>query len=180
MKKIHLFVAAIFIIAGQVTAQKNKNNSAQALRISLGADLVIPTAADLTSGVGIGIGTTITGEYPVSDDKLYATGSLNFSYLFKKKEGTNLLLLPVILAGARFYPSEKFYAGLGIGYARIATTGQKGDNESAGGFAFRPEMAYVFSETGEVNFKLTTFTASGKDTNGYGATHVSFGFAYRF
>jgi hypothetical protein len=180
MKKVLLFAAIIFLAAGQASAQKGKSHSGEDFRLSLGGELIIPTASDLTLNVGIGIGATIVGEFPISNDKFFATGAASFGYLFKKKDGSNIVILPAILVGARFYPIEKFYVGMGVGYARAATTGEKGGNSSAGGFAFRPELAYVFSESGEFNFKLTTFNGSGKDTNGFGATHVAFGIAYRF
>lgn len=127
-----------FVLAG-VNAQ-----SGFTFGVGLNASLPVGNMTNISS---FAVGAEAQGEYGFSEkvSGIITTGYTHF--LEKNNNGLKFGIVPLI-AGARYYASEKFFIGGQLGYGFFTSTG------GGGGFAYKPQVGYKagnFQITGSYN-----------------------------
>jgi hypothetical protein len=129
MKKV-LFVA-LFVASGFIAA-----NAQEGFKFGAGVNVGLPVgdAGDISSFT---VGGELQGEYKFSANASVVATTGYTHFIGKDFEGFKFSYGAVpILAGARYYPSAKFFVGGQIGYGFFT-----GD-ASGGGFAYKPQIGY--------------------------------------
>ena len=128
MKKVIVLFVTFMAVVTNLQAQK--------FTIGAGVNVGLPVgdAADFSS---VNVGGELQGECKFNEtvSGVFTTGYTHF--IGKDFEGIkfNYGIIP-LLAGARFYPSARFFIGGQLGYA-FFTGDAEGD-----GFAYRPQVGY--------------------------------------
>lgn len=159
MKKVLFLFALIALV--QVARAQQTNALAKGFHLGAGINAGLPVG-DFNETHSFGIGAEIQGEY-VLLDKLSIFGSTGYTNFFGKKFDTeegeyfkvdNVGAIPV-LAGARFYPTPKFFVGGKLGIS-ILTGG--GESETA--FTYQPQVGYN-AEKFQANLGLNSMSSDG-------------------
>jgi len=155
MKKIFFLFA---LVAFVTIARAQQTGFIKGFHFGAGVNAALPIG-DFSDSHSFGVGAEFQAEYSMLE-KLSLFGSAGYTNFFGKKidgvEGEsykidNVGLIPV-MAGARFYPTPKFFVGgkLGVG---ILTGG--GDSETA--FTYQPQVGYN-AEKFQVNLGLNSIS----------------------
>jgi hypothetical protein len=157
MKKIFLFTAIAVFGFSVMSAQGG---------FKVGANFALPVgdAADFSS-FSIGLDAAYLVEV---SEKFALGGATGFTNAFGKTDTFTALGYSVdidyedvqfipVAAAARFYATDKFYAGADLGYAIGINDGNDG------GFYYRPRLGYNFTDMIGANFSYTGISLDGGD-----------------
>ncbi|WP_370101283.1 outer membrane beta-barrel protein [Xanthomarina gelatinilytica] len=157
MKK--LFLTAVIAVFGFSVM-----NAQGGFKVGLNFALPVGDAADISS-FSLGLDAAYLVEV---SEKFAVGGATGFTNAFGKSETLSgfgysfdveyddVQFIPVA-AAARFYATEKFYAGADLGYA-IGI-----DDGNDGGFYYRPKVGYNFTDMIGANFSYTGISLDGGD-----------------
>jgi hypothetical protein len=145
-----------FVVLSFIVIAASAQTTDAPFTLSVGITPTLPLG-DFGKGYSFGIGGQIQGEYMFSDN-LTGVATTGYTSFFGKTQTVSVLTgvdnsgNPVyssqsvknpsvghipILVGARFYPSEQFFAGAQIGYGIMT-----GSGTTRSGFEYRPQVGY--------------------------------------
>jgi hypothetical protein len=141
-----------FVILSFTAIAANAQTTDAPFTLSVGITPTLPLG-DFGKGYSFGIGGQVQGEYMFSEN-LTGVATTGYTHFFGKTVTSTMVgngTFPTtvssyknpsvghipILVGARFYPSEQFFAGAQIGYGILTASGA---NRS--GFEYRPQAGY--------------------------------------
>lgn len=153
--KLLLFVM-LFVLAVSVNAQTKEATDEKPFKIGVGALVGLPMG-DVTDFFSLAYGVDLMGEYAVASS--FAL-TLSAGYVdFAKKSGVtgNTGRIPV-LAGVKYYFSEKLYGSAQAGLSFGTASG----SESA--FTFAPGVGYQLSEKFDISLKYQSATKNSWNT----------------
>jgi hypothetical protein len=182
MKKFILVMAAIILAATFVNAQTGATSTTPPSNKKATVSIAANVGAPLTSGYKIAFGGDLQIDIPFSQS-LFGTisgGYENYSYK-TVHQGTvtfpegNTNFIPV-LAGIKYYFSDKFYGHGQAGYAFSTTKG------GGGSFTFAPSIGYNLSRNFDASLKYTEYgkTNSSKAYGGTSLGTIALRLAYDF
>lgn len=145
MKKV-LFVLSLTFVSFVGFAQEG------AFKFGAGLNLAIP--ASNLSGVSIGAGVDLLGQYNVSEN-FGITADAGYTALFVKNGGDQVNLIP-IRAGIRYYPSAEFFLA---GKAGVGILTGNGSSTSTTAYSFG--AGYVFSPKMDVSASYDGYSKNG-------------------
>jgi hypothetical protein len=149
MKKV--FLIGSLLIAGIIGANAQKSFTFGA---GINAGLPIGDASNISS---FAVGGELQGELKFTEN-VSAVFTTGYTHFIGKDLGLGIKIsyaaVP-ILAGVRYYPTEKFFVGAQIGYGFFT-----GDAEG-GGFAYKPQVGY---DAGKVQLALSYNAISDNGT----------------
>ncbi len=162
MKKL-IFVFAIVAFSA-FTAKAQDIDNAKASRVSIAANIGLPT----TTGLSFAYGADIQADFGVASTTFITVSGGYEGYSWKG--GGNSGIIP-LLAGAKFFFGEmnKVYGHAQLGYAFSTRSG------GGGAFAYAPSIGYYVSPNFDIALK---YLASSK--NSYTTGSLNLRFAYNF
>jgi len=169
MKAKLLLIVMLFVLAVSVNAQtKAASTDAKTFKIGAGAMIGLPTG-DYTDVASLAYGVDVMGENAVAPS-LGLTLSLGYFDFAKKSDfkevedefGYNLKLgLITVLAGAKYYFSDKLYGSTQIGYS----FGTESDSGSAFMFTFAPGIGYKIADKLDLLLKYQSASKVGSSVS---------------
>jgi opacity protein-like surface antigen len=169
MKKV-LLCAAVMAAGFCATAQESEKT----LKFSAGVEAGLPISSEFKDASSFGIGGSLQGEYAVAEPVGVTLNAGFMSFPGKKvDEGFGITskvsstFIPV-LAGAKFYFAEKFYAHaqLGITFWKAKSTitfNEQTESESAStsAFTYAPGIGFKATENFDIELKYQSLSKSG-------------------
>jgi hypothetical protein len=149
MKKV-LLTLALAIAAFAVNAQDKA--PAKKFTFGGGATIGIPVG-DLSGGSSFTVGADLQGEYSASEN-FGLTISAGYQNFLAKNGGGSVGLIPV-LAGARYYFNDKFFASAQAGLSLSTSTG------GGSAFTYAPGIGYKVNEQLDFTAKYQAATQDG-------------------
>ncbi len=152
MKKLILAFAALTITAASFAQDKMVHESMHKTTFGIGANIGIPmnTGTDVYS---ISYGADLQADIGVAE-MLKATLSAGYqNFSIKNTYGGGSGYFIPVLAGIKYYFSDKFYGHGQLGYGFAKSGG--------GAFAYAPSIGYNFSENFDASVKYLAFSKSG-------------------
>ena len=150
-----------------MTISKSSSLTGKRVKVGIAANLGVP----LTSGYKIAFGGDLQVDIPLAESFFITAsgGYENFSYKAFNQGGVsfqegNTNFIPV-LAGLKYYFSDKFYGHAQAGYTFSTTKG------GGGAFTFAPGIGYDFSKNFDASVKYVNMSKTNSGT-GYGGVSI--------
>jgi len=152
--KLVLFVM-LFVLAVSVNAQTKETKDEKPFKIGVGLLAGLPVG-DMSDFYSLTLGLDLMGEYAVAPS-FALTLSAGYVFFFKKSGvSINQDMIPV-LAGVKYYFSEKLYGSAQAGMSIGTSSG----SESV--FTFAPGIGYQLTEKFDISLKYQSATKNSVD-----------------
>ncbi len=164
MKKL---IFGSFLLCVSFIAKSQDNPGSGDLKFSTGAELALPMGT-FGDAYGLGLGASAQADYYVSDK---VSLNLNAGYITYSGKSIDVLGVSIkapnwnvipVMAGARYFITEKFYGSAQLGLSFWSTEGANGSE-----FTYAPGIGYKFSKI-DVQLKYNSISTEGESLNNLG------------
>ena len=155
MKTKLILLIVLFVLSQSVIAQSKDEKP---FKIGVGAMIGLPLG-DISTGTSLTYGVDLLGEYSVAPSFALTLSAGYVDFILKSGYSGNNGLIPV-LAGAKYYFSDKIYGSAQTG---LAFSTQSGNSGSA--FTFAPGLGYKVSGNFDLLLKYQSATKNDWNTS---------------